>query len=102
MNLMRQTATYFVANIASAAFGLLNVIIFTRLIHPADYSIYVIGVSFAAILVPVLSTWRDALGAISVALAILAAVIYVWQTLRSQVRPHPLSWLLFGVLSAVG
>jgi hypothetical protein len=46
--------------------------------------------------------WRNALGILSVALAILAAAIYVAQTLRGEVRPHPLSWFLFGVLSATG
>jgi hypothetical protein len=51
---------------------------------------------------PVLDGWRDALGLFSVALAVLAAVIYVAQTLRGEVRPHPLSWFLFGVLSLTG
>src|SRR5271168_4995732 len=46
--------------------------------------------------------WRDALGMLSVALAILAAVIYIAQTLRGEVRPHPLSWFLFGILSLTG
>jgi hypothetical protein len=46
--------------------------------------------------------WRDTLGLLSVALAILAAAIYVAQTLRGEVRPHPLSWFLFGVLSLTG
>jgi hypothetical protein len=46
--------------------------------------------------------WRDMLGLLSVALAILAAAIYVAQTLRGEVRPHPLSWFLFGVLSLTG
>src|SRR5271155_392658 len=46
--------------------------------------------------------WRDALGLLSVALAILAAVIYVAQTLRGEVRPHPLSWFLFGILTLTG
>jgi hypothetical protein len=46
--------------------------------------------------------WRDALGMLSVALAIAGAAIYVYQTLRGEVRPHPLSWLVFGVLSGVG
>jgi hypothetical protein len=46
--------------------------------------------------------WRDALGLLSVALAILAAGVYIAQTLRGEVRPHPLSWLLFGVLSLTG
>jgi len=49
-----------------------------------------------------LESWRDTLGALSVALAILAAAIYVAQTLRGEVRPHPLSWFLFGLLSATG
>jgi FixJ family two-component response regulator len=34
--------------------------------------------------------WRHALGMLSVAIA--AAAIYVHQTLRGEVRPHPLSW----------
>jgi hypothetical protein len=46
--------------------------------------------------------WRDALGMLSVAIAIAAAAIYVHQTLRGEVRPHPLSWFVFGVLSGVG
>ena len=46
--------------------------------------------------------WRDALGWLSVALAVLAAVIYIAQTLRGEVRPHPLSFFLFGVLSLTG
>ena len=46
--------------------------------------------------------WRDALGLLSVALAILAAIIYIAQTLRGEVRPHPLSWFLFGILSLTG
>ena len=46
--------------------------------------------------------WRDALGLLSVGLAVLAAVIYIAQTLRGEVRPHPLSWFLFGILSLTG
>ena len=46
--------------------------------------------------------WRDALGLVSVALAVLAAVIYIAQTLRGEVRPHPLSWFLFEILSLTG
>jgi hypothetical protein len=49
-----------------------------------------------------LGDWRDALGILSVVLAILAALIYILQTLRGEVRPHPLSWFLFGILSATG
>ena len=46
--------------------------------------------------------WKNALGMLSVAMAVIAAVVYVAQTLRGDVRPHPLSWFLFGVLSATG
>src|SRR5271166_672796 len=46
--------------------------------------------------------WRDALGALSVAIAVVAAIIYVFQTLRGEIRPHPLSWFLFGILSLTG
>jgi hypothetical protein len=49
-----------------------------------------------------LAPWRDALGILSVVLAILAALIYILQTLRGEVRPHPLSWFLFGILSLTG
>jgi len=57
MSLVRQTSTYFVANAASAAFGLANVVIFTRLIAPADYGVYVVGTAFSGIVVAVLFTW---------------------------------------------
>ncbi len=46
--------------------------------------------------------WKDALGILSVAMAIVAAIIYIIQTLRGEIRPHPLSWFLFGTLSATG
>jgi hypothetical protein len=49
-----------------------------------------------------LGAWRDALGILSVVLAVLAAVIYILQTLRGEIRPHPLSWFLFGILSLTG
>jgi len=49
-----------------------------------------------------LEEWRDALGLLSVAIAIVAAFIYVFQTFSGKVRPHPLSWFLFGMLSATG
>ena len=49
-----------------------------------------------------LMDWRTALGLLSVAMAIMACGVYVWQTMVSQIRPHPLSWFLFGILSATG
>jgi hypothetical protein len=35
-------------------------------------------------------------------LAVRAAVIYIAQTARGEVPPHPLSWFLFGLLSLTG
>src|SRR5581483_710337 len=47
-------------------------------------------------------TFRDLMGALSVAIALFSYALYVWKTLRAQARPHPLSWLIFGVLSGTG
>jgi hypothetical protein len=44
-------------------------------------------------------TFKDLMGALAVAIALVAYGIYVWQTLRGEARPHPLSWLIFGILS---
>ena len=46
--------------------------------------------------------WNELMGLLSVVLAFLAFGIYGWQTLAGQARPHPLSWLLFGILSFTG
>lgn len=43
-----------------------------------------------------------ALGAVSVAISILAYGIYIWQTARKEgVQPHPFSWFLWGLVTAV-
>src|SRR6202162_2463614 len=55
--LIGQTAINFFANLVSAAFGLLNVMIFTRLFAPADFGTYVLGTGFAAIASTFLTTW---------------------------------------------
>ena len=44
--------------------------------------------------------FKDAMGALAVAITLVAYGIYVWQTLRGEARPHPLSWLIFGILTA--
>ena len=46
--------------------------------------------------------WNQSMGLLSVLLALLAFGIYGWQTIIGKTRPHPLSWLLFGVLSGTG
>jgi hypothetical protein len=47
-------------------------------------------------------SWQDAMGALAVLIAVLAYGIYVWKSLRGEARPHPLSWLIFGVLTGTG
>jgi hypothetical protein len=43
--------------------------------------------------------FKDFMGALAVAITLVAYGIYVWQTLRGEARPHPLSWLIFGILT---
>lgn len=55
--LLRQSAINLLANVFSAAFGLLNVIVFTRWFAPSDYGVYVIGVGFSSVVSTLLSSW---------------------------------------------
>jgi O-antigen/teichoic acid export membrane protein len=55
--LVGQTAINFAANVISAAFGLINVMVFTRLFAPAEFGTYVLGVGFAAIATAFMSNW---------------------------------------------
>jgi hypothetical protein len=43
--------------------------------------------------------FKDVMGALAVVIAVVAYAIYVWQSLRGDARPHPLSWLIFGILT---
>jgi hypothetical protein len=47
-------------------------------------------------------TFKDLMGALAVIIAVIAYAIYAWQSLRGKARPHPLSWLIFGVLTGTG
>jgi hypothetical protein len=47
-------------------------------------------------------TFKDLMGALAVVIAVVAYGIYVWQSLRGETRPHPLSWLIFGILTGTG
>jgi hypothetical protein len=42
------------------------------------------------------------MGALAVVIALASYAMYVWQTLRAEARPHPLSWLIFGILTGTG
>ncbi len=55
--LLRHTSHYLFASAASAVFGLLSTVVFTRLLAPADYGVYVVGVGAAGIISAVLFTW---------------------------------------------
>jgi hypothetical protein len=44
-------------------------------------------------------SFKDFMGALAVVITLVAYGIYVWQTLRGEARPHPLSWLIFGILT---
>src|ERR1700722_14367567 len=55
--LVGQTAINFAANVISAVFGLINVMVFTRLFAPAEFGTYVLGVGFAAIASSFMISW---------------------------------------------
>jgi O-antigen/teichoic acid export membrane protein len=55
--LLRHTSHYLFASAASAFFGLLSTVVFTRLLAPAEYGVYVVGVGAAGIISAVLFTW---------------------------------------------
>jgi hypothetical protein len=47
-------------------------------------------------------TFKEIMGALAVVIALVAYGIYVWQTLRGEARPHPLTWLIFSILTGTG
>lgn len=55
--LIGQTAINFAANVFSAAFGLINVIVFTRLLAPTEFGTYVLGLGFAQIASTFMTSW---------------------------------------------
>ena len=48
------------------------------------------------------ATFKDIMGALAVLIAVAAYSIYVWQSFCGETRPHPLSWLIFGILTGTG
>lgn len=55
--LLRQTAVYMLANIVTAALGLASVMLFTRMLEPGEYGIYVVALSVAGIINAFLFNW---------------------------------------------
>ena len=54
--LVKQTAIYFVANVFSALFGFLNVVVFTRVFDPGAYGDYLLGFGYATLFATIFST----------------------------------------------
>ncbi|MBN9333993.1 polysaccharide biosynthesis C-terminal domain-containing protein [Devosia sp.] len=58
--MIRQVSSYMLANIASAMLGFASVVIFTRLLGPYEYGIYIVGFSIAAMISALLFGWIKA------------------------------------------
>lgn len=58
--MFRQVSTYMIANIVSAMFGFASVVIFTRILAPEQYGIYVVGFSIAAMISALVFGWIKA------------------------------------------
>jgi O-antigen/teichoic acid export membrane protein len=55
--MLNQIVHYLIASVVSAVIGLLSTIVFTRLLSPEEYGVYVIGLSTAGIVSAMLFTW---------------------------------------------
>lgn len=58
--MVRQVSSYMLANIVSALLGFASVVIFTRLLGPYEYGIYIVGFSIAAMISALLFGWIKA------------------------------------------
>lgn len=58
--MLRQVSSYMIANVVSAIFGFASVVLFTRILDPLEYGIYIIGFSVAAMVSTVLFGWIKA------------------------------------------
>ncbi len=55
--MLRKTSAYMLAHGISALLGFASVVLFTRLLSPAEYGVYVVGMSFAGIISALLFAW---------------------------------------------
>lgn len=114
--MVRQVSSYLLANIVSAVFGFASVVIFTRLLGPAEYGIYVVGFSIAAMISALTFGWikssvvpfsadgndtdlRLTMGLAFPALLLLIPVLYFG---ISAFAPQSLPYLLPAILLAFG
>ncbi|KRA95535.1 polysaccharide biosynthesis protein [Devosia sp. Root685] len=114
--MIRQVSSYMLANVVSAMLGFASVVIFTRLLGPSEYGIYVIGFSIAAMISALLFGWikssivpftahdegadlRVTVGLAFVALTPLVPLLYFG---ISAVAPQYSAYLLPAILLAFG
>lgn len=55
--MLRQTSKYMLAHGVTAVIGFLSVTLFTRLLSPEEYGVYIIGMSLAGILTALMFAW---------------------------------------------
>ncbi|MES0883034.1 oligosaccharide flippase family protein [Roseibium sp. SCP14] len=55
--MLRHVSSYMIANLVAAIFGFALVVTFTRILSPAEYGIYVVGIGFSALISFVLFSW---------------------------------------------
>ncbi|MBW9114076.1 oligosaccharide flippase family protein [Rhizobium cauense] len=55
--MVRQISAYMIANAVSALFGFVSVVLFTRMLSPHEYGIYVVGTGVAGVLSTLLFSW---------------------------------------------
>lgn len=114
--MVRQVSSYMLANIVSAMFGFAVVVIFTRLLGPTEYGIYIVGFSMAAMISALFFGWikssivpfsaddrgtdlRVTTGLAFLGLLPLIPVLYLVITL---VAPQASGYLLPAILLAFG
>ena len=74
--LNRHFSIYLVAYILPAAVGFFAVTAYTRLLTPAEYGVYVVGISLAGILGAIFFAWM--------------IFLYAWPLARKQARSRPM------------
>jgi len=100
--MLRQASTYLAAHTASAVFGFLTITVFTRLLTPAEYGVYVVGMSVVGVLNAILFLWirhsvvRFSHGGLESDMRITALICYLALVLLSPVLVLVAVWLTGG------
>ncbi|KKB78262.1 polysaccharide biosynthesis protein [Devosia soli] len=114
--MFRQVSIYMIANIVSALFGFASVVIFTRVLAPEEYGVYIVGFGIAAMISALAFGWikasvvpftadesgtdiRATAGSAFLALALLVPALYFG---IGAFTPDAKSYLLPAILLAFG